>query len=46
MKKFESAELEIVYFDVSDVVCTSGQGGLITGVTGGNEDSGDFGDWF
>lgn len=38
MKKFESAYLEIIYFDVSDVVYTSG--GLINGGSGdGDEDT-------
>ena len=27
MKKFESAHIEFIYFDVSDVVCTSGNEG-------------------
>lgn len=39
MKKFESAHLEFIYFDVSDVVCTSG-GGL---TNGGNEGEGGSG---
>lgn len=47
MKKFESAYLEIIYFDVSDVVCTSGlTDGLINGGTGGDADSGDFSEFF
>lgn len=48
MKKFESAYLEIIYFDVSDVVCTSGDPmpGLTDGGTGGNTDTGDFGEFF
>lgn len=43
MKKFESAYLEIIYFDVSDVVYTSG---LTYEENGGNDDFDDFGKLF
>ncbi len=45
MKKFESAYLEIIYFDISDVVCTSGNPGLTDGGTG-EGDNGDYGEFF
>ena len=46
MKKFESAYLEIIYFDVSDVVYTSGTPGLTDGGIGGDTDTGDFDEFF
>lgn len=46
MKKFESAEIEIVYFNVPDIICTSGQEGLIIEEIGGKDDSEGFGTLF
>lgn len=44
MKKFESAEFEIIRFNISDVVTTSGDGNKLENGGAGGDDGANWGD--